>query len=117
MGYNSFLYEVCNTGYRYDELLNYKSDVFRIADMSKGKTKDDGYRGVHLYYQIDNYHYPIELQFNTLFDRQMNNWLHDSLYKRNYPDEVGQKMRKLYEQGGIRTESEFKDMIEEVMVG
>ena len=31
--------------------------------MSKGKSNDDGYRGVHVYYQKDNKHYPIEIQF------------------------------------------------------
>ena len=101
----------------YDKLRNYESDVFRIVDMSDGKARDDGYRGVHLYYQVDNNHYPIEIQFNTLFDRQMNNWLHDNLYKRDCPDEVGQKMRKMYEQGRIRTEKEFRDLLEEAMAG
>lgn len=40
-----------------------------IADMSSGKAVDDGYRGVHVYYQKSGKHYPIEIQFNTLFDR------------------------------------------------
>ena len=53
--------------------------------MTKGKAIDDGYRGVHVYYQKSGRHYPIEIQFNTLFDRQLNNWLHDYLYKKNYP--------------------------------
>lgn len=26
-------------------------DNFRVADMSKGKVNNDGYRGIHLYYQ------------------------------------------------------------------
>ena len=29
------------------------------------------------------------IQFNTLFDRQLNNWLHDYLYKKDYPIETG----------------------------
>lgn len=33
--------------------------------MSHGKANDDGYRGVHVYYQLDNFHYPIEIQYNT----------------------------------------------------
>lgn len=61
----------------YDDVLNLKSSIFRIADMTHGKSIDDGYRGVHVYYQVDHFHYPIEIQFNTLFDRQLNNWLHD----------------------------------------
>lgn len=61
----------------YGQVLNMDSKSFRVADMSHGKIHDDGYRGVHLYFELDNYHYPIEVQFNTLYDRQLNNWLHD----------------------------------------
>ena len=56
-------------------------------------TANDGYRGVHVYYQKSGKHYPIEIQFNTLFDRQLNNWLHDYLYKKTYPIEPGRIMR------------------------
>ena len=36
----------------YDSILQLgKLENFRIADMSKGKAIDDGYRGVHVYYQ------------------------------------------------------------------
>lgn len=48
----------------------------RIADMSKGKANDDGYRGIHVYFQLDGSHYPIEIQYNTYYDRQFNNWIH-----------------------------------------
>ena len=61
--------------------------------MSNGKAHDDGYRGVHVYFQRKSTCYPIEIQFNTLYDRQLNNWLHDYLYKKSYPDEVGKTLR------------------------
>jgi Region found in RelA / SpoT proteins. len=99
----------------YDQLLGSCSEVFRIVDMSKGKSNDDGYRGVHLYYQKDNFHYPIEVQFNTLYDRQLNNWLHTFLYKKGYPDEVGQKMRKEYEGGRIRNVEDFQEVLDNVL--
>lgn len=35
----------------YDSVLEMSSEKFRIADMSNGKSNDDGYRGVHVYYQ------------------------------------------------------------------
>ena len=57
----------------YADVLSLESTVFKVVDMSNGKANDDGYRGVHLYYQIDNNHYPIEIQFNTYYDRQLNN--------------------------------------------
>ena len=91
------------------------SSLFRLLDMSNGKANDDGYRGVHLYYQMDNFHYPIEVQFNTLFDRQLNNWLHCYLYKRNYPNTVGQILRKQYEDGKIRNREEFEDVLKNVL--
>lgn len=77
----------------YDQILADETSRFRVADMTKGKAADDGYRGVHVYYQKSGRHYPIEIQFNTLFDRQLNNWLHAYLYKKNYPIETGKIMR------------------------
>lgn len=59
------------------------SKHIRIADISDGKAIDDGYRGIHVYFQLSAYHYPIEIQYNTYYDRQLNNWLHKYVYKRN----------------------------------
>lgn len=99
----------------YDSVLNLDKDKFRIADMSTGKAKDDGYRGVHVYFQKNSKCYPIEIQFNTLYDRQLNNWLHDYLYKKSYPDNVGVKLRNKYEAGDIRNEKEFKEELKNVL--
>ena len=99
----------------YNELIALDSTRFRIVDMSKGKSIDDGYRGVHLYFQKDNFHYPIEVQFNTLYDRQLNNWLHSYLYKKNYPDMVGREMRIRYEKGMIRSKEEFEEVLRDVL--
>ncbi len=95
----------------YSQVLKLESDIFRIVDMSKGKGRDDGYRGVHLYYQKDNFHYPIEIQFNTLYDRQLNNWLHENVYKKNYPDSIGILLRDAYEKGNIRNEDDFMEVL------
>ncbi|MFI3172740.1 MAG: hypothetical protein R3Y58_10330 [Eubacteriales bacterium] len=40
-----------------------KNENIRIADMTQGKANDDGYRGVHVYFQVDNSYYPIEIQY------------------------------------------------------
>lgn len=101
----------------YEEIISSTSQLFKIIDMSHGKAYDDGYRGVHLYFQIDNNHYPIEVQFNTLFDRQINNWLHDYLYKKGYPLEYGQRLRCEYEQGRIRTEKDFTEVLYNDLLG
>lgn len=99
----------------YDSILDLNKGTFRIADMSKGKAKDDGYRGVHVYFQKNSKCYPIEIQFNTLYDRQLNNWLHDYLYKKDYPNELGKSIRKLYEDGEIRNENEFREALKNVL--
>lgn len=99
----------------YDQILGYDDNQFRIADMTNGKALDDGYRGVHAYYQKSGRYYPIEIQFNTFFDRQFNNWLHDYLYKKNYPIETGKIMRDKYENGRIHNESDFKEVLNNVL--
>lgn len=106
----------CSLRDDYDEILkNPPPDALRIVNMSAGKANDDGYRGVHVYYQLDNFHYPIEIQYNTYFDRQLNNWLHKYLYKKQYPLAVGAQMRALYEQGKIKNEAEFQEVLSDVL--
>ena len=83
--------------------------------MSKGKSNDDWYRGVHVYYQKDNKHYPIEIQFNTYYDRQLNDWLHDKFYKRGYDSFYGQILRKYYENGRIKLAEELEEVLENVL--
>lgn len=101
----------------YNEVVGLKSDIFTVADMSEGKANDDGYRGVHLYFQLDNEHYPIEIQYNTLYDRQFNNWLHDYLYKKNYPSEIGRLLRSQYERGRIKNVVSFEEALKNVLSG
>lgn len=60
-------------------------------------------------------HYPIEVQYNTYFDRQLNNWLHKYLYKKNFAAEIGQQLRVRYEAGEIRNEEEFKEVLNYVL--
>lgn len=100
----------------YDEVLSLQTiNHIRIVDMSKGKANDDGYRGVHLYFQLDNFHYPIEIQYNTYYDRQFNNWLHTYVYKHSYDNRVGCLLRNMYENGKIITEKDFKEELEHVL--
>ena len=103
---------ICNS---YDDVSAFRSEQFRVADMYKGKSKDDGYRGVHVYYQKSNRHYPIEIQFNTRFDRQLNDWLYEYLYKKSLPDSVGKEMRFRFESGRIRNKTEFEEALNEVL--
>ena len=100
----------------YAEVLALNSSKhIRIADMSQGKAHDDGYRGVHVYFQLSNFHYPIEIQYNTYYDRQLNNWLHKYVYKKNYPNSVGSSLRTAYENATIKSEKEFKEVLNHVL--
>jgi putative GTP pyrophosphokinase len=100
----------------YEEVIELdESEYIRVADMSAGKAHDDGYRGVHVYFQLDNFHYPIEIQYNTYYDRQLNNWLHKYLYKKSADNEVGKLLRHYYENAKIRTENEFKEVLNDVL--
>lgn len=99
----------------YDEIINCKEERFRIADMSCGKSTDDGYRGVHIYFQASSKCYPIEMQFNTFYDRQINDWLHKYIYKRNYNLNLGFLMRRKYESGMILNENQFREELDNVL--
>jgi putative GTP pyrophosphokinase len=100
----------------YEEVIKLdESKYIRVADMSAGKAHDDGYRGVHVYFQLDYFHYPIEIQYNTYYDRQLNNWLHKYLYKKSSDNEVGKLLRQHYENAKIRTENEFKEVLNDVL--
>jgi len=45
----------------YEDVLNLRDwDKIRVADMSQGKAHDDGYRGIHVYFQLSSYHYTIQ---------------------------------------------------------
>lgn len=102
----------------YDLLLNGEKPAgIRIVDMSRGKANDDGYRGVHIYFQPDHDHYPIEIQANTYYDRQINNWLHKYLYKRGYSDSIGRTLRQEYEYGKILSEKNFEEVLKHVLSG
>lgn len=108
LGFRTF----CGT---YEEVLLLRQPHIGVVDMSHGKAQDDGYRGVHLYYKEDNFHYPIEIQFNTFLDRQLNDWLHDYVYKKGYPACVGGALRRMYEQGRIIDLEAFKGALEYVL--
>ena len=100
----------------YQDILELKElPQLRIADMSKGKSNDDGYRGIHVYYQLDGNHYPIEIQYNTYYDRQFNNWLHKFIYKKKYDNIIGIELRKKYEHAKIQNEQDFKEALEHVL--
>ena len=99
----------------YNEVLEQELNIFKIADMTKGKANDDGYRGIHLYYQKSNKHYPIEIQLNTKRDRIMNDWLHVHVYKYEKNNAIGELLREQYDNGEIQNEFDFKEVLKNVL--
>lgn len=97
------------------DLINVPVNV-HVADMRNGKARDDGYRGVHIYYQLSHSHYPIEIQCMTEFDKKFNGWLHDYLYKYVSDKEVGIKLRDMYEKGLIVSEQQFVEEMKRLCV-
>lgn len=90
-----------------------RTPIFKeIADMRLGKVEDDGYRGIHIYYQMSKHHYPIEIQINTAFDRKLNDWLHMDIYKQSDDLALGKILRRQYEKGLIRNKIEFDQEVE-----
>ena len=84
----------------------------RKVDMRNGKRIDDGYRAIHLYYQKDNYHYPIEIQIWAGKDIMFNQWSHTSLYKYSDDPNIGKKIKQLYDEGKINNKAEFDRAIQ-----
>lgn len=51
----------------------------------------------------------------TFYDRQLNNWLHKYIYKKKYDNVIGCTLRNEYENGKIKTENEFKEVLDRVL--
>lgn len=84
--------------------------------MINGKTNDDGYSGLYLFYKKSNKYYPIEIQINTKHDRIMNDWLHMYVYKYEKNNVIrGELLRKRYDCGEFQNESDFKEALKNVL--
>ncbi|WP_243283757.1 hypothetical protein [Clostridium thermobutyricum] len=94
-----------------NEYPTYIPDYFRVVDMRNGKTHDDGYRGIHLYYKLDNYHYPIEIQLNTYKDRLFADLAHQYLYKKAFTLDFCKMVRSDFDKLSSCDENKFKEII------
>lgn len=81
-------------------------DYFRVVDMSNGKTNDDGYRGVHLYYKRDNYSYIIEIQLWSSKDKEFNTWMHRHGYKTT-SSEILRLLKSEYDNGLLKSYEDY----------
>lgn len=89
-----------------DEYPTSYPDYLRVVDMSNGKTNDDGYRGVHLYYKKDNYSYIIEIQLWSKKDRVFNTWMHMKGYK-SVNSDILRMLKAEYGNGLLETFEEY----------
>lgn len=81
-------------------------DYFRVVDMRNGKHFDDGYRAVHLYYKLDNFHYQIEVQLWSAYDSIYNSWMHKFGYKQ-YTTEILKTVYEEYINGTIKNYEDY----------
>lgn len=101
----------------YDDILGAEEACLKVVDLSCGKSVDDGYRGVHVYFTRKPGYYPVEIQYNTYYDRQINNWLHKHVYKRFDNPDIGFELRLAYERGCIHSEDDFVRRLDDVLSG
>lgn len=101
----------------YDDILGAGEACLKVVDLSCGKSVDDGYRGVHVYFTRKPGYYPVEIQYNTYYDRQINNWLHKHVYKRFDNPDIGFELRLAYERGYIHCEDDFVRRLDDVLSG
>ena len=101
----------------YDDILGAGEACLKVVDMSCGKSVDDGYRGVQVYFTRKPGYYPVEIQYNTYYDRQINNWLHKHVYKRFDNPDIGFELRLAYERGYIQSEDDFVRRVDDVLSG
>lgn len=101
----------------YEDILEVDEACLKVVDMSRGKSVDDGYRGVHVYFTRKPGCYPVEIQYNTYYDRQINNWLHKYVYKRFDNPDIGFELRSAYERGYIHSEDDFVRRLDDVLSG
>ena len=101
----------------YDDILGAEKACLKVVDLSCGKSVDDGYRGVHVYFTRKPGYYPVEIQYNTYYDRQINNWLHKHVYKRFDNPNIGFELRLAYERGHIHSEDDFVRRLDDVLSG
>lgn len=101
----------------YDDILGAEEACLKVVDLSCGKSVDDGYRGVHVYFTRKPGYYPVEIQYNTYYDRQINNWLHKHVYKRFDNPDIGFELRLVYERGYIHSEDDFVRRLDDVLSG
>lgn len=112
-GFKQCFNDVLGFRMKLDEYPTTFPPYFRVVDLRNGKRMDDGYRGVHLYYQRDNLSYPIEIQLWCGQDYDFNVWSHKHTYKYRGA-QLGQALHRRYLQGYITSEADFLTHLKEL---
>lgn len=81
-------------------------EYYRVVDMREGKSNNDGYRAMHLYYKLDNFHYIIEVQLWSKEDYKFNLWSHTYGYK-SVEQYILLELRERYDLGYINSYDEY----------
>lgn len=116
LGFSQCFNDLIGMRLRFQEYPKEFPPYFRLVDLRNGKKLDDGYRAIHLYYQRDNYSYPIEIQLWCGKDYFFNLWSHIAVYKYTEP-EIGRKLYEEYANGEIHSLQEFEARLEKIEGG
>ena len=87
-------------------------DCYEVVDLRKGTSNDRGYRGVNLYYQLDGYHYPIEIQIYNKHDSICNSWI-ASCACAGESDEYLRGLREAYDAGVIINPEQYRRRVQD----
>lgn len=88
---------------------NYK---FELVDLKNNtKSKDDGYRGIHIYIENNPKSFKVEIQIWDKFDSMLNFYTHQNIYKANKGLEYALDLRKWIDNIPTLETYDFKDFI------
>lgn len=112
-GFKQCFNDVLGFRLRFDSYPESYPEYFRVVDLRNGKSIDDGYRAIHLYYQRDNLAYPIEVQLWCGKDYHFNLWSHQYVYKYKTPN-IGKQLYWEYSNGFIQNEQDFLNKLQKL---
>lgn len=98
-------------------------NCYRIVDMRYGRVIQNGYRGVHMLWQLAKQYYPIQIKFFTKEDYFFNKWCESHIEKDINYFLLGDYMRQYYDKHPDSTWDELtkfylkaKESIQGVMI-
>lgn len=94
----------------------FKVDDCRMGGYVPEGYSDNGYRGMHLFFQLSPQHYPIEIQMWSAGDWNFNLWCQTKGVFFMDP-KIGRTLREMYQAGKVHDFDQFKKELIKLEVG